>query len=107
MSKLKWDKEFALEQAADDVELLEELVIIFKDSFKSDLGLIETGLAEGSADKICGAAHSIKGAAASLGMMGVSEIALAIEDDSRAGGIEVAKQHIEELQELMEEVWAL
>lgn len=69
MADLKWDKAFALEQAADDEELLAELMDIFKDSSANDLNLIEEGLAEKNADKVCSAAHSIKGASASLGLI--------------------------------------
>jgi len=101
MNALKWDKEFALEQAADDAELLEELLEIFKESFLSDLQLIEEGLAEGSAVKIMGAAHSIKGAAASLGILGIHETALQVEEDSRAGGVDVAREKFEVLQSLL------
>lgn len=107
MSGLKWDRDFALEQAADDIELLDELIEIFKGSLKTDVALIEVGLAEAAADKICSAAHSIKGAAQSLGIEGVSEVAKAMEDDSREGGVEVAAQRIVELNELLAEVLAL
>ncbi len=107
MNALKWNKEFALEQAADDAELLEELLDIFKGSFKSDLQLIEQGLAEGSAPKIRGAAHSIKGAAASLGILGIHEIVKQVEDDSREGGLDVARGKIEILQSLLVELQAL
>ena len=107
MNALKWNKEFALEQAADDAELLEELLDIFKDSFQADLQLIAQGLEEGSAAKIRGAAHSIKGAAASLGILGIHEIALQIEEDSRAGGLEVARGKYQLLEGLLTELQAL
>ena len=107
MNALKWDKEFALEQAADDAELLEELLDIFKDSLKSDLQLIEQGLTEGSAAKIMAAAHSIKGAAASLGILGIHEIAMQVEEDSREGGLDVARGNYEVLQSLLSELQAL
>ena len=107
MNALKWNKKFALEQAADDAELLKELLDIFKDSLKSDLKLIEQGLAEGSAVKIMGAAHSIKGAAASLGILGINEIALLIEEDSRAGRVDVARDQYERLHSLLIELQAL
>ncbi|MCP4338884.1 MAG: Hpt domain-containing protein [Desulfobulbaceae bacterium] len=107
MNALKWDKEFALEQAADDAELLEELLEIFKESLQSDLQLIEQGLAEGSAAKIMGAAHSIKGAAASLGILGIQEIATEVEEDSRAGGVDVDRVKLEVLQSLLAELQAL
>ncbi len=37
MQRLKWNKEFALEQVADDVDLLNELLAIFKNSFTQDI----------------------------------------------------------------------
>jgi HPt (histidine-containing phosphotransfer) domain-containing protein len=107
MNALKWDKEFALEQAADDAELLKELLEIFKDSFKADVQRIKQGLAEGSAAKISSAAHSIKGAAASLGIVGIHEIALNVEKDSRAGRLDIAREKIADLQALLVEIQAL
>lgn len=104
MNALKWDKKFALEQAADDAELLRELLDIFKDSLHSDIQLIAQGLAENSAAKVCRAAHSIKGAAASLGILGIHEIALAIEEESRNGGLAVAQAKLTQLQDLREEL---
>lgn len=104
MNVLKWDKDFALEQAADDAELLQELLEIFKDSLKSDIHLIENGLEEEEAAKVCRAAHSIKGAAASLGISGIHEVALAIEEESRAGGLGVARAQLPLLKLLREEL---
>jgi HPt (histidine-containing phosphotransfer) domain-containing protein len=107
MNGLKWYKEFALEQAADDKELLEELLDIFKDSLKADLLLIEQGVAENSAAKVHGAAHSIKGAAASLGIVGINEVALKVEKDSREGGVSEAIDNLPVLHSLMAELHAL
>ncbi len=107
MNALQWNKEFALEQAADDAELLEELLDIFKDSLQADLLLIEQGLEEGLPAKVSGAAHSIKGAAASLGILGIHEIALQVEEDSRAGGLDVAREKCQILQSLLTELRTL
>ncbi|TKB10345.1 Hpt domain-containing protein [Desulforhopalus sp. IMCC35007] len=107
MTALDWDKAFAMEQAADDAELLEELLEIFKDSFKTDVGLIEQGINEKDALKISAAAHSIKGAAASLGIQGINDVALGIEMDSRSGGLDVAAEKLPHLQELMAELLAM
>lgn len=104
MNALKWDKEFALEQAADDAELLQELLEIFKDSLQSDIHLIEQGLEEEEAAKVCRAAHSIKGAAASLGILGIHEIALAIEEESRGGGLGIAHNNLSLLKSMSEEL---
>ena len=107
MTALDWDKAFAMEQAADDADLLAELLEIFKDSFTSDVGLIEQGINEKDALKISAAAHSIKGAAASLGIQGINDVALTIEMDSRSGGLDVASEKLPHLQELMADLLAL
>ncbi len=104
MNLLKWNKEFALEQAADDMELLLELIEIFKGSFENDLQQLEEGLEKNAADMICSAAHSIKGAAASLGIEGIREVALAVEEDSRAGNLEMAQSKLPLLKSLMVEL---
>lgn len=107
MSHLKWDKAFAMEQAADDGELLRELVDIFKNSFSSDLALLESGLAEGAPDKVRGAAHSIKGAAASLGIRGIHELVVEIEEDSRAGSLAALRVNLPLLRSMREELLEL
>lgn len=101
MIELNWNKEFAMEQAGDDEELLQELLEIFKDSLKSDIELIETGLEEKNAGKISGAAHSIKGAASSLGIQGINDIALLVEEDSREGSFSTAAGNIGNLKILL------
>ncbi len=107
MSKLQWDRDFALEQAADDIELLEELIEIFKDSCASDLEAIKKGIAAENAEMICAGAHSVKGASASLGIIGVRDVATEIETDSRNGSTGVAIRRIEELDELLQLVQQL
>jgi len=107
MNALKWDKDFALEQAADDRELLQELLDIFKDSFQSDLDQIKNGLREGAADQVSAGAHSIKGAAASLGIKGINEVALIVEESSRTGDLEVAREQLPLLQTLLDELCKL
>jgi len=107
MTALNWDKEFAMEQAADDAELLGELLEIFKDSLKSDIGLIEAGIDEKDVAKISGAAHSIKGAASSLGIQGINDVALLVETDSREGGLGVAEEQIAVLKDLLVQLLAL
>lgn len=104
MAGLKWDKEFALEQAADDADLLRELIEIFKESCTSDCSLIRAGVENGEAGQIADAAHSIKGAAASLGFEAIRGLALEMEKDGRAGRTEVAQQRLDELEDLLLEL---
>jgi HPt (histidine-containing phosphotransfer) domain-containing protein len=104
MSNLSWNKEFALEQAADDEELLKELIDIFKQSFSSDLSLIKEGLEKGDLQQIYGASHSIKGAAASLGIDGIKEIAFSIEIDAKNGSLKVASERVRDLDEMLQDL---
>lgn len=104
MGLLKWNRAFAMEQAADDAELLQELLDIFKTSLASDLQLIRDGIAESDAAQVAGAAHSIKGAAASLGIDGIAELVKEIEDDSKGGSLNSARLHLASLEEMLDEV---
>lgn len=104
MAGLRWNKDFALDQAADDAELLAELIEIFKESCDNDLKLIQAGIDSQDAGMISSAAHSIKGAAASLGLEGIKDIALEMEKDSRAGGLSVAKSRLADLKNLLLEL---
>jgi len=101
MNLLKWDRNFALEQAADDVELLQELLEIFKESYRSDLTLLQEGVRKGDAKQIYSASHSIKGAAASLGIEGIRETAMEIEADSRNGSLAVASERVQKMEEML------
>jgi len=102
MSDLKWNKAFALEQAADDEELLQELIEIFKESSRSDLANVKQSVA--TKDPVLGrsSAHSIKGAAASLGFLGIREVTEAMEADCREGSITVITEKVNELEELLD-----
>lgn len=101
MTELDWNKDFALEQAADDAELLTELLEIFKDSSRNDLALIKQGLNGENPVQVGGAAHSIKGAAASLGINGITNVAKSIEEDCRAGQLNVANEMVADLENLL------
>lgn len=84
MTDLQWDKNFANEQAGDDAELLAELLGLLNESSQADLEKIVDGLAKGDASAVADAAHSIKGAAASLGVEGLRAAAHDIEKKGRA-----------------------
>ncbi len=101
MSDLKWDKAFALEQAADDEELLQELIDIFKESSLSDLAIVKQSIENGDPDKGRSSAHSMKGAAASLGFSGIREVTEAMEADCRGGSTAVMTAKLAELEELI------
>lgn len=94
MTNFNWNKQFALQQAADDADLLQELLELFKGSCASDISLIERGLEQHDVEQVRAAAHSIKGAAASLGMHGIRDVALSIETAARDNNLSAAQEHL-------------
>lgn len=104
MNEIKWDRKFALEQVAGEVELLDELIDVLKKSCAADLRLIKKGIAENDPAKIYSAAHSMKGASASLGIQGIVEIARDIEKESSGGTVAEAKVRLSELEYLLKQL---
>ena len=90
MKELLWNREFALEQTAGDEELLEELLDLFRDSSAQDFARLCKAAESGDVDGVVAAAHSIKGAAASLGIEGVRQLALEMESRARQGEVDLA-----------------
>jgi HPt (histidine-containing phosphotransfer) domain-containing protein len=84
MSDLQWNKKFALEQAGDDQDLLTELLDLLRSSSQGDLQKIKAALKAGDGNGVADAAHSIKGASASLGFEGLRAVAYEFEKGGRA-----------------------
>lgn len=107
MFDLKWDKAFALEQTAGDEELLDELLILFKDSSAADYAQLQQAVANSDAAAVMRAAHSLKGAAASLGIEGIRQLAYEMEADGRNNSITVASEKLMAMGELLAQLQAL
>ena len=103
MEDLKWDRSFALEQAGDDEEILEELLELFRDSSLADLNKIKEGLDAQDSEAVGDAAHSIKGASASLGVEGIRILAHEIEKAGRNNDLEFVKNNLEKFESLIEQ----
>ncbi len=101
MSELFWNKDFALSQVDHDQELLEELLAIFQDSSASDMALLLRAVETDDAIAARGASHSLKGAAASLGLEAIRDVAMLIEQDCRDGSLAVAREKLPQLESLM------
>jgi histidine phosphotransfer protein HptB len=101
MTELCWNKEFAMGQVDDDEELLQELIMIFKDSSASDMAILTQAVESGDPGAARGASHSIKGAAASLGMEAIRDVAFVIEKDCREGSLVVAREKLPQLEALL------
>ncbi len=98
---LRWNREFAMGQVDNDEALLKELLTIFKDSAASDLAAMAQAVALDDPVKARGPAHSIKGAAASLGLEAIRDMATAIEKDCREGSLTVAMENLSQLEILL------
>lgn len=101
MADLEWDRNFALEQSGDDEEMLAELLVLFRDSSASDLARINDALAAENAVAVADAAHSIKGASASLGVEGVRKVATELEKKGRAGDLSQGRELAAQLAALL------
>lgn len=97
MVDLQWNRAFALEQVADDEELLDELLTLFRESSASDLEQLRRAVVADDPTGVLTAAHSLKGASASLGMEGIRQLALVMESDGRNGSVTVAAAKLSDL----------
>jgi len=99
MADLQWNKAFAEEQTGGDPDLLVELMDLLSSTSLSDLEKIKAAMAAQDGDGVADAAHSIKGAAASLGVEGLQEVAYVFEKKGRAG--ELGGMDITELEDMV------
>jgi len=107
MVDLRWNKAFALEQTDGDEELLEELLVLFKDSAASDLELLQQAVATNDPAGVVRAAHSLKGASASLGIEGIRQLVMTMESDARNNSVTVARDNLAVLTELLGQLSSL
>ena len=102
MNELMWSREFTLKQMDGDAQLLDELLVLFCDASDKDFAtLCEAAEAEDAAGVVA-AAHSIKGAAAALGIEGIRQLALEIELQAREGDVGLALREKDRLGRLLQ-----
>ncbi len=77
----------ALTRAADDKEFLAEMLEHFMADVPGRRGELEAALEEGDAERLSRRAHSLKGAAATLGAVGIAAAALRLEQAGREGDL--------------------
>lgn len=104
MVDLQWNKSFALEQTGGDEELLEELLTLFRDSSVGDYAQLQQAVSAGDAAGVVRAAHSLKGAAASLGIEGIRQLAFDMEADGRNNSVNVAREKLANMGALLEQL---
>jgi HPt (histidine-containing phosphotransfer) domain-containing protein len=90
-------------QLAGDLELTEEeyrsILELFVETSRSDLAAIKAAVAIGDAQSASRAAHSLKGAAANLGLSEMSSTAHEIEEKSRDSRLHETRETILWLEE--------
>lgn len=104
MIDLHWDRDFALEQAGEDEELLAELLVLLFESSTAELAKIRLASEKRDAVKMGEAAHSIKGAAASLGVEKLRDVAYGIEKAGRENDLNAALSFLPALASLISEL---
>ena len=82
---VNWDRDFALDQAGGDEDLLRELLTIFSGTLAASRQKIEEALTVDDFSQMVRAAHSIKGSASSLGFSEIADMANTIESQAQAG----------------------
>ena len=95
---------------AENLEMTEdeflEMLDLFVEASSSDLRQLQSAAEEGDASKAIHAAHSIKGAAANLGLMKIYEVAKQTEMEARrnhlAGTAEIIEALEKELKQIVE-----
>ncbi len=105
MADLQWNKKFAEEQTGGDPDLLVELMELLSSSSLADFEKIKVALAKQDGDGVADAAHSIKGASASLGVDGLRDIAYTFEKKGRAG--DLADLNLSELEDMVRQLASL
>ena len=84
-------KDMAQDLGLEDDEFL-EIVELYIETSDSDFNKIQAAIADGNAQKILEAAHSIKGASGNFGFMKAHETAGRIELEARNGQIAAAAE---------------
>lgn len=97
-----------LKEIARDLDLEEdeylELLELFLETSASDLVRLETAIAERDGDKVKAAAHSIKGAAGTLGLKEIFEIAKRTEFNARENNLKDSFEAVMAMREKLDQI---
>jgi PAS domain S-box-containing protein len=106
----EWDLKELMERLGGDLELLHELLVIFRGDVRMNLEKARAAMGEGDFEGLSRAAHTIKGMLRNLSMGAAAETAAALESSSRdalhAESRELLGKLIKELEQIQPEVEA-
>jgi len=81
-----------------------ELIELFIETGRSDLEKLRSAMEEGNGEEAANVAHSLKGAAGSLELMEISEIAKEIEEKARNNRLEEIAKSAQAIKKKIEEI---
>jgi HPt (histidine-containing phosphotransfer) domain-containing protein len=97
-----------LKALAENSELEEdeflELVCLFLNTSSSELDKLRSAIEKGNAQRVAGLAHSIKGAAVTLGLTEIFEYAKKLETDAQANNLKGAARWVGSIQEELDRI---
>ena len=91
-------KESAEKLGLEEDEYL-ELIELFMDTGMVDLEKLSSAIEKGNAEEAMQAAHSLKGASSSLGLMEIHNLALKSEDEARNNSLDGIAESVQKLRE--------
>ena len=84
-------------RVSDDVELIEKMATVFLDTAVERIGSLEQVTESGTPEEVRSLAHSLKGAAASMGAKPLTETALRLEMAARQGDLSKFNQLLSDI----------
>ncbi|MGH9746561.1 MAG: response regulator [Candidatus Acidiferrales bacterium] len=103
-STSSFDIDAALRHVEGDRELLDEIMRIFTDECPKTIAEIRNAIRAADLPLLERAAHSLKGSAANLGALGVTQPAAEIEESARNGDLSAAREQFHSLENAVEEL---
>ena len=92
--------DYLKELVGDDPELINKLLESFANTLNSSVKEINNGLENKDFERIYRAAHTLKGAAGSMGFKEIADISVKIEEYAKGENKELVKIEVEKLMEM-------
>ena len=96
------DRDVALDRVGGDRELLREVAELFLDDYPRELANLKEALAHRDASLVERCSHSLKGSVSNFGAPEVFSVALALEEQGRAGKLDGAGELLLRLEDALQ-----
>ena len=101
-----FDLDDALEKVGGDREILEEILVVFSDSYPDQLSELKNAIDNGDAPTVERAAHTLKGSVGTFSAKKALETAFRLETMGRDGNLQEAAAVYPKLEQEVEELEA-